>query len=437
MNFSSLIFIFFFLPVFLLIYRFIPKKCRYLVLLVFSILFYLYSGLYNFIILISIGLINYVVVLLISKFKKLNFLYYVLILLNISTLLVFKYNHSLIFPLGISFYIFNSLSYIIDVKRNKIKAEKNILYYFTYIMMFTHVTMGPITRYNSFKNDLMNLNPTKDDFYSGFRRFLNGLIKKVLISDNLGLLFNTLLTINNPTSTLNIYILLVYTLELYIDFSSYCDMAIGLGKMIGINYKENFDYPYLSKSISEFWRRWHITLGDFFKEYVYIPLGGNRVGIFRNIINLMIVWLLTGMWHGNTINFLLWGIYYGIIIILEKHVFKNILDKLPNFIRHIYVIIIVMFGYIFFTGVDIIPFIQTIFSKNIIDTTTIFYMKENILLIIIGIILCFKMPDKLNKKINNNAIINTILPVVYLILFVITISYILSGSFHPFLYNNF
>ena len=151
----------------------------------------------------------------------------------------------------------------------------------------------------------------------------------------------------------------------------------------------------------------------------------------------MIVWLLTGMWHGNTINFLLWGIYYGIIIILEKHVFKNILDKLPNFIRHIYVIIIVMFGYIFFTGVDIIPFIQTIFSKNIIDTTTIFYIKENILLIIIGIILCFKMPDKLNKKINNNAIINTILPVVYLILFVITISYILSGSFHPFLYNNF
>ena len=304
-------------------------------------------------------------------------------------------------------------------------------------MMFTHVTMGPITRYSSFKNDLANLNPTKDDFYEGFRRFLNGLIKKVLISDNLGLLFNTLLTIDNPTSILNIFILLVFALELYIDFSSYCDMAIGLGKMIGINYKENFDYPYLSRSISEFWRRWHITLGNFFKEYVYIPLGGNRVGIFRNIINLLIVWFLTGMWHGNTVNFLLWGMYYGIIIILEKHVFKNILEKLPGFVRHIYVVLIVLFGYIFFIGVDIIPFIKTIFSKNIIDTTTIFYMKENILLIIIGIILCFKMPDKLHDKINNNAIINVILPVVYLILFIITISFIVSGSFHPFLYNNF
>ena len=214
-------------------------------------------------------------------------------------------------------------------------------------------------------------------------------------------------------------------------------MAIGLGKMIGINYKENFDYPYLSRSISEFWRRWHITLGNFFKEYVYIPLGGNRVGIFRNIINLLIVWFLTGMWHGNTVNFLLWGMYYGIIIVLEKHVFKNILDKLPGFVRHIYVVLIVLFGYIFFIGVDIIPFIKTIFSKNIIDTTTIFYMKENILLIIIGIILCFKMPDKLHDKINNNTIINVILPVVYLILFIITISFIVSGSFHPFLYNNF
>ena len=386
MNFSSLIFIFFFFPSFLFIYRIIPKKFKKIVLLVFSILFYLYSGLYNFIILVSLSFINYLFTNLISKFKKLHFLYYLLIALNIGTLLVFKYNKSLAFPLGISFYIFNSLSYIIDLKRGKIKTEKNILNYFTYIMLFTHVTMGPITRYDSVKKDLEDLSSTPEDFYDGFRRFLNGLIKKVLISDNLGLLFGTLLTIQNSASVLNIFILLVYALELYIDFSSYCDMAIGIGKMIGIRYKENFDYPYLSTSISEFWRRWHISLGEFFKEYVYFPLGGNRVSTIRCMFNLMVVWLLTGIWHGNTINFLLWGIYYGIIIIIEKYLLKTILEKLPNAVRHIYVLLIVLFGYIFFIGVDIIPFIKGLFNSTLIDRTTIFYIKENIILVIIGII---------------------------------------------------
>ena len=437
MNFSSLIFIFFFLPIFIFIYKIIPKKYRYIILLLFSIIFYLYSGIYNFIIILTVSLINFLTTLLISKYKKLTFLYYLLIILNIITLFIFKYNTSLIFPLGISFYIFNSLSYIIDLKREKIKIEKNIFRYLTYIMLFTHVTMGPLTRYNSFNSDLLNLSSTTNDLYEGFKRFLNGLIKKVLIADNLGLLFNNLLEINNPTSFLNIFILIVFALELYIDFYSYCDMAIGLGKIIGINYKENFDYPYLSTTISEFWRRWHITLGEFFKEYVYIPLGGNRVSIPRCIINLLIVWLLTGMWHGNTLNFIIWGLYYGIIIILEKYLFKNVLIKIPNIIKHIYVIICLLFGYIFFIGVDIIPFIKTLFSTNLINHTTIFYIKENVLLVLIGIILCFKFPNKLKEKIDKSRVATIIVPVIYIILFVITISYIVSGSYHPFLYNKF
>ena len=437
MNFSSLIFIFFFLPVFLLVYRIVPKKYKYIVLFLFSIIFYLYSGLFNFVIIVGISLVNYVVTILINKFNKLKFLYVILIVLNILCLLLFKYDKSLVFPLGISFYIFNSLSYIIDLKRGKISVEKNIIKYLSYVMLFTHVTMGPITRYSSIRDDLNDISFTSKDFYDGFRRFLNGLIKKVIISDNLGLLFNTLLSISNPTSVLNIFILIVYALELYIDFSSYCDMAIGIGKMIGVHYKENFDYPYLSTSISEFWRRWHITLGEFFKEYVYIPLGGNRVSTFRNIINLLVVWFLTGMWHGNTVNFLLWGLYYGIIIVLEKHVFKNILNKLPNIVKHIYVIVIVLFGYIFFTGVEVIPFIKTIFSNNIIDRTTLFYIKENIVLIIVGIILCFRFPNRLKTFINKFKPCKIIIPIIYLILFIIVISYIISGSYQPFLYNKF
>lgn len=435
MNFSSLIFIFFFLPIFLLIYRLVPKKYRYLILLVFSTIFYLYSGIYNFIVLIAISIVDYIATVLIYRFSKLKFLYTILVLLNISTLVVFKYNKSLVFPLGISFYMFNSLSYIIDLKRGKIRAEKNILKYLTYIMLFTHITMGPITRYSDI--DFNNLSSSSDDFYEGFRRFLNGLIKKVIISDNLGLLFNNLLSIPNSTSILNIYILIVYALELYIDFSSYSDMAIGLGKMIGINYKENFQYPYLATSISDFWRRWHISLGEFFKEYVYFPLGGNRVSKFRNIINILIVWLLTGIWHGNTLNFLLWGIYYGILLIIEKFILKKIFNKIPSCIKHIYVIICVLFGYIFFIGVETIPFIKTIFSSNIIDRTTIFYIKENIVLVVIGIVLCFRFPTKLKEKINSWRISYILVPIIYISLFILVISYIISGSYHPFLYNNF
>jgi len=434
MNFSSLIFIFFFLPIFLLCYRLVPKKGKKIILLLFSIVFYLYSGLYNFIILISLSLFNYLILLIINRFKKLGFLYYVLIIINILVLLVFKYDKSLVFPLGISFYIFNSLSYIVDLKGNKIKFDKNIVNYFVYVMLFTHITMGPITRYDSVINDLDNYSLSKEDYYDGFRKFLNGLIKKVLIADSLGLLFETLLKMQNSTSVLNIFILLVFFLELYIDFSSYSDMAIGIGKMIGINYKENFNYPYLSTSISEFWRRWHISLGEFFKEYVYFPLGGNRKGTLKCIFNLLVVWLLTGLWHGNSINFLLWGIYYGIIIIMEKYIFKNVLDKMPSFLKHIYVIILVLFGYVFFIGVDILPFVKTIFSGNLIDNTTIFYIKENLVLVLIGILLCFRLPNKIKELLNKY---NSLMIVWYVILFIIVVSFIVSGSYHPFLYNNF
>ena len=359
--------------------------------------------------------------------------------LNILTLAFFKYNGFIIFPLGISFYIFNSISYIVDVKRKKIQPEINLLYYLTYIMSFTHIMMGPITRYSELKDNLRNLNPKFDDITLGFKRMIFGLIKKVIIADNLGILFNTLM--NNNTSILShIICLIVFALELYIDFSGYCDMTIGLGKMIGIKYNENFDHPYLVKSISEFWRKWHITLGEFFKEYVYIPLGGNRVSKFRLIINLLIVWILTGIWHGNSLNFLLWGLYYGLIIIIEKLFIQKLLNKLPNFFSHLYVILVILFGYIFFSINninDILLFIKDMFTLNFMDNTILFYLKENVLLILIGIILCFKLPNIIKNIYKKSITIQLLTNISLIALYILALAYILNGSYTPFLYNAF
>ena len=439
MNFNSLTFLIFFLPIFFILFYLIPKKCRYIILLLGSVLFYSFSSINNLIIVITLALVNYIGTIFINKSKKVNILSYILVGINIIALLFFKYNNNIIFPLGISFYTFNNISYIIDIKRKKIPVEKNILYYLTYILTFTHITMGPITRYKDIKENITNLNPNFNDITIGFKRLLFGLIKKVLIADNLGILYSTLINNNNSIIS-HIICLLVFALQLYIDFSSYCDMAIGLGKMIGINYKENFDHPYLVKSISEFWRKWHITLGEFFKEYVYFPLGGNRVSKFRNIINLLIVWIITGLWHGNTLNFLIWGLYYGIILIIEKYVLKKVLDKIPSFLSHLYVIIIVLFGYIFFSINninDILLFIKGMFTSNLIDNTIIFYLKENLLLILIGIILCFKIPNKLKKYYENSFILQMVINIIYIILYIVAIAYIINGSYTPFMYNAF
>ena len=439
MNFNSLTFLIFFLPIFFILFYLFPKKYRYIFLLIGSIIFYYFSSLNNLILVLIIALVNYFGTIFINKTKKRNILSYILVGLNIITLLFFKYNGNIIFPLGISFYTFNNISYIIDIKRNKINIEKNILYYLTYVMSFTHITMGPITRYKDIKDCLTNLNPKSVDVTVGFKRALYGLTKKVLIADNLGILYNTLIS-NNTSIVSHVLCLIVFALQLYIDFSSYCDIAIGLGKMMGLKYKENFDHPYLVKNISEFWRKWHITLGEFFKEYVYFPLGGNRVSKFRNIINLLIVWILTGLWHGNSINFLLWGLYYGIIIIIEKLFLQKILEKIPNFLSHLYVIIILLFGYIFFSINninDILLFIKELFTLKFIDTNIIFYIKENILLLLISIILCFKLPKVIKTYYDENFTIQLLTNIILVLLYIITIAYILNGSYTPFMYNAF
>ncbi len=437
MSFNSLLFLIIFLPIFIILFYIFPKKYRFIIVLIFSLIFYLNSGLFNFILIVFISIINYLGTLLYSKINK-KIVPIILVFINVIMLLFFKYTSFVLFPLGISFYTFNNISYIVDVLKKKINVEKNFFFFLLYVTLFTHVTMGPITRYGDINKNISYLNPNTDDILNGFKRFIWGLIKKVLVADNLGLLYTAMMGDLNKSFILNILCLIVFGLQLYIDFSSYTDMAIGLGNVIGIEYKENFNYPYLATTVSDFWRRWHMSLSNFFKEYIYIPMGGNRVNIVRCIINILTVWLLTGIWHGKSINFIIWGLYYGIILIIEKYLLKNILNKLPKALKHFYVISIVLIGYIFFSissFSDMIMFIKEMFT-SFSKVNVLFYLKENLLLLTLSIILCLKMPDKIKKIFNNNHML-VIVNIFLIVLYIITIAYIVSGSFSPFLYNAF
>lgn len=441
MNFNSLTFLILFLPIFFSVFFLFPKKYRSFVILLGSILFYFYSGIFNGILIIIISFTNYLLAMLINKDLKCKKSLFVLtIALNIFILFLFKYNGSLLLPLGISFYTFNNISYIVDVKMKKILPENNFLQYLTYSMLYCHVTMGPITNYQLIKKDLENLNPSFDDVSNGFRRFLSGLIKKVLIADSLGILYSTIMDTAYPCSFLYLLCLISFALQLFLDFSGYSDMAIGLGKMLGINYPENFDHPYLAESITDFWRRWHITLSNFFKQYIYFPMGGSRVSKWRHIFNLLVVWLLTGMWHGNSLNFLIWGLYYGLIIIIEKYFLLEKIKKMPSYFKHLYVIVIVLFGYIFFSISDfniMLNFIKVLFSSNIINADFIFYLKENILLLIVAIVLCLKIPNKLMNLLENSKTFAIANITFNILIYILVILYIVSGSYSPFLYNSF
>ena len=300
--------------------------------------------------------------------------------------------------------------------------------------------MGPITRFNEVTKNIRNLDISFEIGAKGFYRFLTGLFQKVLLANNLSILYNTFNSITNKTFLSCLFVLIIYALYLYFDFLGYTNMALGLGKMCGISLEENFDNPYLANSISSFWRKWHISLSKFFKEYVYFPLGGSKKNKLITIRNLMVVWLLTGIWHGNTINFLLWGLYYGIIIVLEKFVLNNFLEKLPKIFKHLYVIIIVLFGYILFTQNslnDISLFISNMFKGNLYNNEVIFYLRDNLFLIILSLLMILKLPESIKNKISNNKFINIVIIIIYVCLFIITVSFILSGSFKPFLYNSF
>jgi len=466
MIFSSIPFLFFFFPIFLLIYYLVPFKYKNLILLVFSLVFYAWGEPIYILLMIFSSVVDYVNGLMIEKYKdnkKIKNVFMIAsIIINLSLLGFFKYADFLInsinnifdlsipllklgLPIGISFFTFQTMSYSIDVCRGEVKAEKNFLTFMTYVSMFPQLIAGPIVRYETVSKELHEREINFKHFSNGLLRFMRGLFKKVIIANNVGYLWSVLST-NPNISVLGAWLgIIAFTFQIYFDFSGYSDMAIGMGKMLGFNYLENFNYPYIAKSITDFWRRWHISLSTWFRDYVYIPLGGSRVKKIINIRNIFIVWMLTGLWHGASWNFVLWGIYYGILLILEKFVLKKYIDKLPNAIKHFYTIILVLIGWLIFAFEDInllIGYAKTMFGLNgeFINSTFIYYFTNYFIVLVIAAIFSMPTYEKLENILKNkkNVWIKFLLVLtVYIILLIITIAYLVSDTYNPFLYFRF
>ncbi len=378
MVFSSLTFMFVFLPIVLILYYIVPKKFKNLFILISGLIFYAWGEPVYVLIMIVSTLIDYTAGLLIYRFDKSKTIkricLIVSLLMNLGLLGVFKYsgfimqnidiilgtslydpNHALPLPIGISFFTFQSMSYTIDMYMGKIKVQKNPISFAAFVTLFPQIVAGPIVRYDDIARELDDRTVNLDCIYEGILKFITGVGKKVLIANNIGMLWTSVKGLEaSELSVLTAWLgILAFTLQIYFDFSGYSDMAIGLGKMMGFNFPQNFNYPYQSKSISEFWRRWHITLGAWFKSYVYFPLGGSRKGKGRTVFNLAVVWLLTGIWHGASWNFILWGVLYGLVIIIEKLFLGKVLEKIPDFFSWLYTIILVILGWVLFDTADI------------------------------------------------------------------------------------
>lgn len=452
MVFSSITFLFIFLPITLLLY-YVGKSTTYknVVLLSASLLFYAWGEpIYVVLMMISI-LLNYYIgkdlgrkrskgtlvfgvivnLLILGYFKYAGFL-----VDSINNLTGFEINiRAVALPIGISFYTFQAMSYIIDVYRGS-RAQEKLLPFAVYITMFPQLIAGPIVRYEDIERQLTVRVINANNFREGVFIFIKGLAKKVILANCLGKLHETVLAMPEM-SVLSAWLgAIAYTIQIFNDFSGYSDMAIGLGKMMGFDFPVNFDKPYRSLSVTEFWRRWHISLSTWFREYVYIPLGGNRKGVFRQIINLLIVWMLTGLWHGAAWNFVLWGAYYGVLLILEKFVFAKVQEKLPKVIRFILTIFIVIIGWVFFFSSSLTEAIGYLgamfdFGGTVVDSQGLFYLCGYGLLLVIGFLPAAIGLGKLHKA---PVVIKWI---VYVLLFVLSVAFLISESYNPFLYFRF
>lgn len=468
MVFSSLTFIFLFLPITLILYFLIKDKYRNHILLIVSLLFYSW-GEPKYIILMLLSLIvNYYIAIYIDKYKKNKSLSKILLIIslifNIGLLFIFKYldftilniNNlfnidiklfNLTLPIGISFYTFQILSYVVDVYNKKVKVQKSFLMLSTYIAFFPQLIAGPIVRYETIEKELTKRVDDVNNIAIGLKRFIIGLGKKIIIANNVAIIADTIYNsseINNYGFVIIIFASISYTLQIYYDFSGYSDMAIGLGKMFGFNFLENFNYPYIAKSITDFWRRWHMSLSSWFRDYVYIPLGGNRVKKAKWIRNILVVWTLTGLWHGANWNYIIWGLFYAIILLIEKLFLNKILDKLPTFIRWIYTFILINIGWIIFRLEDInvlgnvLTTLITFKTSNtisfLIDNYTLI---NNIPFIILGIIFMFPIKIQIDKKYKDKKIYMIIELILLLIIFILSIMFLINNSYNPFIYFRF
>ena len=465
MLFTSISFLYYFLPALIIIYFITPKKYKNIILLIASLVFYFYGEpKYVFLMIIEI-IIAYIGAILIDKYKNQSKnILITTIFIHVFLLIIFKYTDFIIqtindisnanikllniaLPIGISFYTFQIISYIIDVYNGKVKVQRNIIKLATYVSLFPQLVAGPIVRYQTVEKELDNRVHSFNNFADGIRRFSVGLAKKVLIANALGELCSKASALNEATVIFYWIFGISYMLQLYFDFSAYSDMAIGLGRIFGFHFPENFNYPYISKSITEFWRRWHISLSTWFKDYVYIPLGGNRDGKYKQIRNILIVWLLTGIWHGANWTFLIWGLLFGIILIIEKIFLNKFMEKLPSFIRRIYVLFIVMILFIIFSSDNMsvaLSNIKGLFGMNgeaFINDYTLHYLKSYLPVLIIALLgstpFIKILIDKLRKNKYVNNIINILEPILIVVILVVVTSYLIDNSYNPFLYFRF
>lgn len=463
MVFSSLTFLFVFLPVLMAIYFAVPSKyikARNIVLLVFNLIFYAYGEPKNCLVMIVSIFMNYLFGVLVDKHreneKQAKFWVFVAVLFNIGILIYFKYlefiveNISSLFnaeitvqtilkPIGISFFTFQGLSYVIDVYRGITNCQKSLFNVALYISLFPQLVAGPIVRYETIADEIDNRESNASDMAEGIRRFMVGFAKKLILANAIGQVADAFF--NSPISSLSVVGAwigpIAYAFQIYFDFSAYSDMAIGLGKIFGFHFCENFNYPYISQSITEFWRRWHISLSTWFRDYVYIPLGGNRCSKLRHLFNIFVVWLLTGIWHGAKWKFIFWGIYFGVILILEKTFILKYLEKAWRPIRHIYALILIVIGWAIFRAHDMEYFfgmLKTMFFVNgnpIINDKTIYNLLEFKYAIIICAIASIPLKNYILVK---NEKIKYVLSFV---VFIVAIVCMLSNSFNPFIYFRF
>lgn len=468
MVFSSVIFLFFFLPLVLTLYFSVPFKFKNTILLIFSLVFYAWGEpRYVVLMLLSI-LINYGYGIWIdttenNEKKRVSILTFAIIV-NIGILGFFKYANffvdimnaalqtnfhlkSIPLPIGISFYTFHALSYLIDVYRKREKAQRNLFSLALYITFFPQLVAGPIIRYNAIAEQLSKRIFSSVQFAEGIKRFILGLSKKILLANPLGSVADTVFATSiMDLSTGSAWIgIIAYTLQIYFDFSGYSDMAIGLGKMFGFEFAENFNYPYISKSISEFWRRWHISLGNWFRDYVYIPLGGSRVARWKIYRNLFIVWALTGFWHGASWTFIAWGIYYGTLIALEKAGLEKILSKIYP-LNHVVVLLLVMIGWVFFRADNFefaTDFITSMFysrGNDIFDSQALALLSLNWVYLFIAIMVAMPIFPKLQKLKFNKPITKVLSALAFLFYFFLfgeVILYLINSTYNPFLYFRF
>ena len=461
MLFSSIPFLFYFLPVVLILYFLVPGRFKNLILLVCSLVFYAWGEpKYVLLMIATIGLF-YGCGLAIEKCgsrKGKKAWLTVSVVLSLGLLAVFKYADfflgsvntalgaqlpllKLALPIGISFYTFQCLSYTIDVYRGNAQAQKNPIHFGAYVTLFPQLIAGPIVRYVDVARELDHRTHSWNDIALGLRRFLVGLAKKILIANQLGELINIFRAADEKSVLFYWIYAIAFTLHIYFDFSGYSDMAIGLGRIFGFHFVENFNYPYISKSVSEFWRRWHISLGSWFRDYVYIPLGGNRVSRGRWVFNILVVWMLTGLWHGAAWNFVLWGLLYAVFLLLEKWVPG--LQKLPTFLRRGYVLLVVVLGFVLFNAESLSQAVSDIGGMfgfggvPLVTSQTLYYLRSYGVLFAAALIGATPLVKTLARKLEDKPIGAVLEPVVLIGLLLVCSAYLVDGSFNPFLYFRF